>query len=389
MKAGNRDIKRLLGEIGAFIVIAFALLVFNYHMADQFAEDAASINLAGRQRMLTQRIAKTLLQLQYQSSAENRISLEREFRDAIRLFDQTLSALEQGGTVEGGNGEPVRLRRISDAQAVILISRATQVWQPMRDDIVPLVTVGVAIPSGTIARAMALMQEDDRRLLELMNQLTTRLENSRANMFLWFQVAGLLIAFATFLLIVDSLRRTAMAATQNSRRFESMATRDPLTGLFNRREFENALEREFASAQRRAGSMALLLLDLDGFKAVNDAMGHDAGDRVLCAVAGRLSECARANDMVARLGGDEFVLICPGISAKSDAAALSERLIEAINRPIEVEGWAARVGASIGIAFSNQRVEEGHELLRRADRAMYAAKQAGRNRYMFVADMSA
>lgn len=376
--------RKLFGEICLFVFLVLSVLAINYRMADQFVQDATSINLVGRQRMLTQRITKVVLQLQQQSPLEDRHAIEQEFREAVRLFDQTLFSLEQGGMVEGGDGRLIRLRKIEDGQAIVLLNQAVQTWRPMRERVMPLIAGDTAIPPGVIGLTAELMQESNLRLLDLMNRLTSSLEGSRANVFWWFQAIVFLTAMGVFALIVRNLQRTASTAIEESQHFEGLATRDPLTELFNRREFENALEREFASIQRRGGGLALLLVDLDGFKAVNDTHGHDAGDKVLLAVAARLSEHARTNDTVARLGGDEFVLICPGMTDKDDAAALSGRLIEAIGLPVEIEGLKVQVGASIGIAFSGDSVEGCGNLIRLADHAMYAAKQAGRNRYVFA-----
>lgn len=376
--------KRLLCAILMFIVLVGSVLAINYQIATLFAKDATSINLAGRQRMLSQRITKTLLEMRQENFSGINLVAQQEFRDAVRLFDQTLKGFEQGGLVQGGDGNLLQLRKADTAEAAALVSQAVQAWKPMRETILPRITADEAIPPEVLEAAYAHMQQANLPLLDLMNRLTYSLESSRSNIFVWFQFAVLTLAAAVAAFTVRSLYRSASAAVTEGLYFESLATRDALTKLFNRRELEWALEREFASIQRRGGSMALLLLDLDGFKAVNDTRGHDSGDRVLCTIAERLSECARAIDTVARLGGDEFVLICPGLGGREDAAALCDRLIEAINRPIEIDGGAVQVGASIGIVFSDHCAKESHDLLRCADRAMYAAKQAGRNRYVFA-----
>jgi diguanylate cyclase (GGDEF)-like protein len=149
---------------------------------------------------------------------------------------------------------------------------------------------------------------------------------------------------------------------------------DPLTGLPNRSLLEDRLRDD---ERDPAAAAALLFLDLDGFKAVNDTLGHAAGDALLIEVARRLLLAAAPGNLAARLGGDEFVVFCPG-SGRDEASALSERVRLAIESPIEVAGRPCHVSSSIGIAVANEI--GGLDLIRAADMAMYAAKQAGGNR---------
>lgn len=387
--ANRFDSRKLALEIGLFVFLVISVLAINYRIADQFEQDATSINLAGRQRMLTQRITKTLLELRQLPPHADRRVLETELREAIQMFDRTLRSLEQGGWVEGGDGRAVRLQKIDAPDAAALVEQAAQIWRPMRKSVLPRIADDEPLPPEVLDLAGDRMLATNLPLLDLMNRLTSRLESSRADIFWWFEFFVFMTALGVFALIVRQLKRSASVAAEESQHFEGLATRDPLTGLFNRREFRAALEREFASAGRSGAGFALLLVDLDGFKAVNDTFGHAAGDKVLCAVAARLLEHARAIDTVARVGGDEFVLICPGMTSREDAAGLSERLIDALNRPIAVDGSEARIGASIGIVFCCDQIEGCDELIRMADRAMYAAKHAGRNRHVFAEDATA
>lgn len=171
--------------------------------------------------------------------------------------------------------------------------------------------------------------------------------------------------------------RTEALAAANAQ-LRELAMRDPLTALANRAALYAHLDAALQRAQRKRQPLALLMIDLDGFKTVNDSLGHEAGDQVLVEVAERLNRCARGGDLVARLGGDEFVLVCEDVGAQAGAQQLAERLLVALGEPIETAGRQARVGASIGIALARPGAEESGELLRRADRAMYAAKAAGR-----------
>jgi diguanylate cyclase (GGDEF)-like protein len=172
-------------------------------------------------------------------------------------------------------------------------------------------------------------------------------------------------------------QRTEALAAANAQLSE-LALSDPLTGLANRAALYAGLERALAAARLHGRPPCLLLLDLDGFKAVNDRLGHEAGDRLLLAVAERLTRAARCNDLVARLGGDEFVLLLEDPASAEHAQQLGEALLAALAAPFELGGEIACIGASVGIAEAAADVDGPEALLRRADRAMYAAKAAGR-----------
>jgi diguanylate cyclase (GGDEF)-like protein len=156
---------------------------------------------------------------------------------------------------------------------------------------------------------------------------------------------------------------------------EYQALHDVLTGLPNRRRFDSWLGQSVESARGRAGSVGLLLLDLDGFKEVNDTLGHHVGDELLREVAERLRGTLRDGDLVARLGGDEFAVVLPDAdTAKANAAA--QRVLDALKAPIRVQGHAIETGGSVGIALFPADGSDPISLLRRADMAMYSAKRA-------------
>jgi diguanylate cyclase (GGDEF)-like protein/PAS domain S-box-containing protein len=160
-----------------------------------------------------------------------------------------------------------------------------------------------------------------------------------------------------------------------------LAFHDPLTLLANRNLFRDRVQHALTLAHRGHGCIAVMFLDLDNFKNINDSRGHDAGDRLLQAIAQRIVKTTRSSDTVARLGGDEFGVLVEGIASQRDVERLAEALIDTLDQPFMLDGIEVRVAASIGVALSS--AERGAEtLLSNADIAMYHAKAAGKNRYI-------
>ncbi len=175
--------------------------------------------------------------------------------------------------------------------------------------------------------------------------------------------------------------RDITRARAAAERVRHQALHDVLTGLPNRAAFEQAAAAAIIEAQKHGGTLALALLDLDGFKHVNDTLGHAAGDVLLQQVAVRLRDCLRPSDILARLGGDEFVLVLPAINWPAGAIAVANKLIAQIALPIVIDQDTVRVTASIGLSVFPDDGRVAATLLHSADQAMYRAKRAGRNGY--------
>jgi len=169
------------------------------------------------------------------------------------------------------------------------------------------------------------------------------------------------------------------AQRREQSRLTELSQRDPLTGLLNRAGFELRLAQRGA-APGGAG-LALLYIDLDFFKRVNDRHGHPVGDRLLRQVAQRLSSLVRAGDAVARLGGDEFAVLLPEVTARADAEAVAGAVVAAIGAPFDVDGHVLQIGASVGVAFGDEPPDDWHRLIESADAGLYRAKAAGRGRH--------
>jgi diguanylate cyclase (GGDEF)-like protein len=181
------------------------------------------------------------------------------------------------------------------------------------------------------------------------------------------------------LLFVLNQRSRKLAASEA--RMEYLALHDPLTGLPNRSNFEMQLDKTLAAGQRAGDMLAVLYLDLDRFKQVNDTLGHAAGDGLIRDFAGRLRRLTRDIDMVARIGGDEFVVVMPKMQDVAEAEALCERIIDSVRQPFDIDDNQIFVGVSIGVALAPTDGLERTELTRKADIALYHAKSGGRSRF--------
>jgi two-component system, cell cycle response regulator len=171
------------------------------------------------------------------------------------------------------------------------------------------------------------------------------------------------------------------AVRDNAKALEELALRDPLTGLANRRMLTERIAVALASARRNKKVMAVVFLDLDGFKQINDTLGHATGDALLKMVAGRLTSAVREVDTVARLGGDEFVIALSSVSQIGDVSTVAGKLIESVSLPYPIENHNVSVTTSAGIAIYPAHGADPDALIQRADAALYAAKHAGKNAY--------
>ena len=171
------------------------------------------------------------------------------------------------------------------------------------------------------------------------------------------------------------------AARNHGRLLESLALQDPLTGLANRRLLAERMSMALGHARRNRSTMAVVYLDLDGFKQINNTLGHGAGDTLLQMVAARLVATVREEDTVARLGGDEFIIALWHLGGNDDAAEMVARVIGAVSKPYDIDGHAASITTSAGVAIYPVDGEDADTLMKCADMALYDAKRAGKNAY--------
>jgi diguanylate cyclase (GGDEF)-like protein/PAS domain S-box-containing protein len=172
---------------------------------------------------------------------------------------------------------------------------------------------------------------------------------------------------------------------QIEERIKHLAHHDHLTGLPNRSLFIDHLEQAIKMARRRKHRTAVLFLDLDGFKQINDTLGHEAGDQLLRDVSTRLRRVIRDSDVAARIGGDEFTFVLSDIGPAENAAGVARKIIEVLSEDFHLKGEPCSIGGSIGIAVFPEHADHHEDLLRKADEAMYTAKKSGKNTYRFSA----
>jgi diguanylate cyclase (GGDEF)-like protein/PAS domain S-box-containing protein len=296
---------------------------------------------------------------------EIELQLETKYR---RLFERNLAAVyswRPDGTIVDCNLAFARLLGLKSREQLIGHSYWELQTAPKRRE-----QLLNALKGEALSKCQASLRRDDGVDVFLLENITPV---SSAD--------GVL--YETTAIDVTQLRRheAELQRTKDAAVFESI--HDPLTGLPNRRILGDEVEALLAKARLQSTKVAMLYIDLDGFKLVNDSLGHTVGDALLVQVADCLRSWVRDGDLLARLGGDEFLVILNRLPAREDAALMGENLLDAISDPFRVEGHDLSIGASIGISIFPDNASDAEELMRQADSAMYAAKREGKNRVLY------
>jgi len=306
------------------------------------------------------------------SGAEALALMEREPFDLV-LLDMMMPGLSGTEVLER-----IRAKHSAGLLPVIMVTARSQ-----SEDIVDALNRGandyITKPVDfSVALARVITQLDRKRAVEKIQQMNEEL--SRTNETLERRVADR----TKDLLQANQQLRSEMEQREKSQAtIAHLAHHDALTGLGNRLLFHKQLAEALAHRQRHGGGLAVLFIDLDGFKAINDTLGHGTGDALLKHLAARLQNAVRDGDKIGRLGGDEFAIIQVGKEQPKEATALAARLMEVVQAPFSIDNQRLAIGASIGIAVADGEYQDCAELLRAADLAMYRAKAEGRGRYRF------
>lgn len=182
--------------------------------------------------------------------------------------------------------------------------------------------------------------------------------------------------------LLQEIQKSQTALVKSKQRYKELATKDMLTGILNRFAFEDELKRVISNSKRTGAKFALLFLDLDRFKDVNDTYGHDVGDKLLQEIAKRVLPNIRVEDVFARIGGDEFVLLFTNIT-KEKLTALVDKAVSLFRKPWVIDGIKLNVTTSIGVSIFPDDADNEIELMKKADIAMYKSKELGRNQVVY------
>lgn len=319
-------------------------------------------------------------------------------RDVLRLRHE-----QESQSVQGANKQFVAMRRDFPAQIerMTQINRMAMDWfengrhvMDVRDNVglgaaqVILVDNIDAASGDALLELIELAQKDEEGLLAS-RRAALNLSRDRITQMVMFSSLAIALLLAVLGFVI---RKELSARAERIEQLDDLAHHDVLTGLANRRLFSSYAESMLALAARKQTQLAVMMLDLDGFKAVNDRFGHDIGDLLLQEVALRLQNNVRASDLVARLGGDEFAIVLPGVTDSVSTQTIAEKLIVALEAPYiigEIPQQQRLLSVSIGIAFFPEHGQALDALMSHADAAMYLAKQNGKGHYRLYADQGA
>jgi diguanylate cyclase (GGDEF)-like protein len=215
-------------------------------------------------------------------------------------------------------------------------------------------------------------------------EITQGIDGKRVRQIIWQIVAITLVFLTVFTIWNLFLRREVKLRRSAEEKMRFMATHDDLTGLPNRSLLKERIDQALEQHSRHNEMLAVLFIDLDGFKEVNDQYGHDAGDELLLKLAGVMDNCVRKSDTLARFGGDEFVVLLTALLHRDDAAIVAEKILFQLSQPLQLSFAQIKVSASIGIAIYPHDATDSSALLKQADKQMYLAKQHGKNGYSFT-----
>jgi diguanylate cyclase (GGDEF)-like protein len=260
-----------------------------------------------------------------------------------------------------------------------------------RNQIVSLIETGEKLQATELFKSQYLPQT--RHIKALVNdqleqklaQVNNEHENERTllNKFVLVFLIELLVIFSFKYVSYGKVVKTL---ARNVKALNKMATYDELTGLYNRRMFSSHLEHSIALAKRNKKNFAILLFDLDGFKNVNDSLGHKSGDILLQEIASRVKSVIREVDIFARLGGDEFAILTENVASVDALSLLAKRILEAVEKEVTIAGQSFTISASIGVSYCQEYELSAEQLVKNTDAAMYDAKGAGKGCFKFYSE---
>lgn len=497
-----RQYRLVLLPLALVLVLDLILLAANYHISSGLEISSININIAGRQRMLSQRMTKSLALLHYRISQGLDTQSDRsEMIKSVRLFNQTLSAFYDGGKATSADGKTILVARLKPAEIRSTLEKAKNIWDPTLRQLNNYFNSN-SLGKNATEKLIGLLSVNNLELLNHMNELTIQLEQDakrKTYILKGLQTAIVIVILLSFALatvrllrrekyynnlmekstdvvfgvdvrtgettfvsssihevlgyrveqvvekpfislfttqskkevldILDLVVETGqlekdrceaillkhcgetmvvdmvmqLSASEDGKSQElsvdirdiserkeaelalmELAHKDELTGLFNRKSFLELADHSIKRAGRWKERVAIMFIDLDGFKGVNDNFGHRTGDLLLKELAMRLVSCVRASDCVARVGGDEFLILLENVNHESEIRNLAGKIINKLSQRIDIEGEIVQLGASIGISVFPEQGTAVNELINKADQAMYEIKNSGKNNFAFA-----
>jgi diguanylate cyclase (GGDEF)-like protein len=328
----------------------YRVLAKPWHEEDLILTVKEALRRAGQEQQLAQRSAEL---------AGSNLRLAQ----SLKLLQATMDATRDGLLVLGGDGLPMQVnRQFLDLWSVPAALADGPPGRALLEHLHAQLREPASLkldPRDALAEAAILMRNDEREIEVSGREF--RLQGVRAGMVYCF--------------------RDVTERERGARLIRHQALHDGLSGLPNRSHFSAALDAAITDARADERGVAVLFVDLDHFKRVNDTLGHDAGDALIKSVAVRLSHCLREDDLVARWGGDEFTILLRRMHSPAEATVLADRVLRALDEPFWLTGMSLQMSASVGVASFPSDGDDGAALLRRADLALYRAKDEGRNAF--------
>jgi diguanylate cyclase (GGDEF)-like protein/PAS domain S-box-containing protein len=368
--SGTHEVDKLTSAVGAFKGV---LLKLREHEASL---QAANNSLARARADLEKRVEERTLQLRSTNEVlQEEIEFRRDIEQHLRLYEQVVTNTDDAVIIADAN------RRIIQVN-----SAYERITDRKRDQ-----ALGQVLYAGGGSEQAQRAHAELWRSVERDGFWTGEVMDYRddgTSFPCWVTINAVGDTPATRHYV--GIARDITTLKENESQLKKLAFYDALTGFPNRALFNDRLDIALKQAQRQQSMVAVLYIDLDRFKYVNDTLGHSAGDRLLVEAARRIHRCVRAADTVARFGGDEFLVLLSTVAGVNEAAAVADRIIAALGEPLAIDGNALFVGASIGISTYPTNGATAAELHMRADLALYEAKRNGRGQYrLYMPDMSA
>ncbi|MDX1677648.1 diguanylate cyclase domain-containing protein [Arsukibacterium sp.] len=301
-----------------------------------------------------------------------------DINDGIRLLqnnrvDFVLDSLEAGSrALKQTNAINLKIQLIDDLPEQLSLVAVRSDYQPL----LPILNKGLRSISEADRAQMYKNWFDFK--------ITQGIDRQQLHQIIWQLIAVALVFITVFIIWNYFLRREVNLRRQAEDNMRYMATHDDLTALPNRSLLKERIDQALEQHSRHNEILAVLFIDLDGFKEINDRYGHDAGDELLLKLAAVMQSCVRKSDTVARFGGDEFVVLLTALLHRDDAAIVAEKILYQLAQPLQLSFAQVQVGASIGIAVYPYDATSSNALLKQADKQMYQAKQQGKNGYSFT-----